>query len=136
MKRNVICEIDSKIAISFPKKIEENNDGTFRDVDEDTTYYKGGYTYYEGVDVPDDGLWKCRYTYDPDEGFKLAYTQADVIAWQKQAQEEISHAQKRRADFEDYMKKISDDAMSDKDKISVLQETVCELYEMIIEMEA
>lgn len=153
----VITQKEDNYVVGLCNELIDNNDGSFLDVDEDVLYYKGDYCYYVNVDVPA-GINKHQYFYTEEDGFKLAFNKLEMMQMRRSAMDFDRRAEKAfaktniaverfakdKALLEEATNLIADeqyknqedikstqkDVKSAKDSLLIVQEAICELYEL------
>ena len=74
----VIVQKQDNLVVGITERLKDHEDGSFADLNEDICYYKGEFVYYSDVEVPG-GINKGQYFYTPEEGFKLAFSNYDIM---------------------------------------------------------
>ena len=141
----IITEKENNLMVDYCDELVDNGDGSFLNVTADLLYWSNCYLYYEIDKIPT-GVNTCQYFYTPEEGFKLAFSNLDVMKAQMATMEKevqsnenftrilntYNKFQEEKTGIEDNLKRLSDDSLSSDERILLLESTVCDLYELIL----
>ena len=148
----VITQKEDNYVVGLCNELIDNNDGSFLDVDEDILYYKGDYCYYVNVEVPA-GINKHQYFYTEEDGFKLAFNKLEMMQMRRAAMDLDRRAEKayaktniaverfnqNKALLEETASLLVDEEYKNAENIAsaqeallVVQEAICELYELFM----
>ena len=118
----IITQKQDDFVVGLCHNLIDNNDGSFTDADEGCLYYKGEYCYYPNVDTPA-GVRVNQYTYTPEEGFKLAFSQLDLMRMKLS----VAYKEDKATEALEEIK-----SLYSKNDIPTIQEAICNLYELFL----
>ena len=141
----VIIQKEDNLVVSITANLEDREDNSFIDLNEDVIYYKGDFDYYSDVEVPG-GINKGQYFYTPEEGFKLAFSNYDImrarvhlINTDTKAKEyldavirENNSFRNEKRDLEKNIALLKENNLSTEEKITLLESVVCDLFESLL----
>lgn len=141
----VIIQKQDNLVVSITDNLEDKEDGSFLDLNEDVLYYKGEYDFYSNIDVPG-GINKGQYFYTPEEGFKLAFSNYDIMkarvnlievdAKAKEYLENIIQEKNlfnmEKKNLEENIKTLKENNLTTEEKITLLESVVCDLFESLL----
>lgn len=144
----VIIQKDNNLVVSITANLEVNDDGSFTDLNEGVIYCIGDFDYYSDVEVPG-GINKGQYFYTPEEGFKLAFSNYDImrarvhlINVDTKAQEYLNDIIREKNSFitekatlEKNIQSLKANTLTADEKITLLESVVCDLYELLLTLQ-
>lgn len=159
----VIIEKETNLVVGLTDNLIEYEDGSaFLDVNEDMAYYKGEYDYYSNVDAPG-GINKGQYFYTPETGFKLLYSNLQLMKARMNALSAETEAKKyadgvsslydhtsvlhnqtsnlynnfatEKANIESNIALLKENNLTADEKITLLETVVCDLFEVILTLQ-
>lgn len=139
----LITQNDGNLVIKFSTIIEAK-ENSFID-DENVEYTGADYQYFPNVDNPG-GVKEHQYSYTPEEGFKIVFTTKDLMEarikfFDNQLESErylVETTQKyhqfcnEKENIETSLKFLSNNSLSADEKIALLENVVCDLYEALL----
>lgn len=144
----VIIQKQDNLVVSITSNLEDCKDGSFLDVNEDVLYYKGEFDYYSNIDVPG-GINKGQYFYTPEEGFKLAFSNYDIMRarvhlidvdtkakdYLNEIINEKNAFKSEKQDLENNIKLLKENNLTTDEKITLLESVVCDLFESLLTLQ-
>lgn len=145
----VIIQKQDNLVVGITANLIDNEDNSFLDTNDNVLYYKGDFDYYANIDVPG-GINKGQYFYTPEEGFKLAFSNYDImkarvhlINVDSKAQEyfekitnEINIFQNEKNNLEQNVHlALKENNLTIEEKITLLETVVCDLYELLLNLQ-
>ena len=143
----VIVQKQDNLVVGMTERLIDNENGSFTDLNEDVCYYKGEFVYYPDVEVPG-GINKGQYFYTPEEGFKLAFSNYDImrarvhlINLETQAEEYLKQVTEYHNSFKEEKNTLEKNVdllkqgkLTTDEKITLLELVVCDLYETVLSL--
>ena len=141
----VIVEKENNLMVDYTDNLIDNGDGSFLNVTADLLYNIGDYSYHE-VDSIAPGINANQYYYTPEDGFKLAFSNLDMMrakmaTIEKEVQSKefliktlntYNKFQKEKSDIENGLKNLFNESLTTDERVILLESTVCDLYELIL----
>ena len=143
----IIVEKENNLLVDYTDNFTDNGDGSFTNVTSDIMYFSGEYKYYEIDKVPA-GVHANQYYYTPEEGFKLAFSNLDMvkarrITMENELQSKMNLTkvlntynafEAEKSSIDENLKKLTDESLTTDERVLLLESTVCDLYELILSM--